>query len=119
MCHANRNVFLPPLPLSPRIHRGHTLGIDAGRLSCGASAAATQPSPSSPAPSSLSTNPFSFLGVQSSESRGLSGREAAVGCLQGGRNGVWGSQDVGGSAAMGNLLREKENLAILESHREG
>lgn len=61
---------------------------------------------------------FSFLGVQSSESRGLSGREAAVGCLQGGRR-VWGSLDVGGSAALGNLLREKENLAVLEICWEG
>lgn len=51
--------------------------------------------------------------------RGLSGREAAVGCLLGGRSGVWGSQDVGGSAALGNLLWEKENLAILEICWEG
>lgn len=108
MCHANRNTFFSPFPPSPRIHMSHTLGIDAGGLSCGVSAG-TQPFPSSPALSSLSTNPFSFLGVQSSESSGLSGREAAVGCLQGGRKGVWGSRDVGGSAAMGNLLREKEN----------
>lgn len=117
--HVNLNIFLSPFPPSPRIHRSHTLGIDAGSFSCAASAG-MQPFPSSPAVSSLSTNPFSFLGVQISESRGLSGREAAVGCLQGGRKGVWGSQDVGGSpAATGNLLREKENLAILESCWEG
>lgn len=81
--------------------------------------AGRQPFPSSPALSSRSTNPFSFLGVQSSGSRGLSGREAAVGCLLGGRKGLWGSQDVGGNVALGNLLREKENLAILEICWEG
>lgn len=105
MCRANRNILLCPFSFisqnSQELHPWHQhrqlilrSGASAGR----------QPFPSSPAQSSFSTNPFSFLGVQSSESRGLSGREAAVGCLLGGRKGVWGSQDMGGSAASGGTF---------------
>jgi hypothetical protein len=105
-------------PSSPRIRRSYTLGTDAGSLFCGASAG-RQPFPSLPPlfclPSAQILFPFWVFRTP----RGLSGREAVVGCLLGGRSGVWGSQDVGGSAALGNLLREKENLAILEICWEG
>lgn len=74
------------------------------------SAGSEQPFPSSLALSSLSTNRFSFLGVQSSDSRELGGREAAI-CLLGSR-GLWESRDVGGSMAMWAVWREEENCAL-------
>lgn len=82
-----KNQYVPPSP--PPLSRsdfadGHTLGTGAGSSVCRTSAGSKQPFPSSLALSSLSTN-FSFLGVQSSESRGLGGRVAAAGCRQGGR----------------------------------
>lgn len=111
--------FFPLFPSSPRIHRSYTLGTNTGSsLSCGTSAG-RQPFPSSPALSSLSTNPFSFLGVQSSESRGLSGREAAVGCLQGGRKGVWGSQDVGGKCCFGEPFEGEGELSYFRDVGRG
>lgn len=83
------------MEISPLLHLSdfagsRALGTDTGSSVCRTSAGSEQPFPSSLALSSLSTNRFSFLGVQSSESRELGGRVAASSCLEGGGKGRCG-----------------------------
>lgn len=57
-------------------------------------------------------NRFSFLGVQSSDSRGLGGRVAASAVCREAEKGVWESQDVGGSMLLDPFEGERKSSSL-------
>lgn len=108
MCCSNQYILFFSLPSLSDFAGGHTLGTDTDSSVCRTSAGSKQPFPSSLALSLLSTIIFSFLGVQSSDSRGLGGRVAASAVCREAEKGVQESQDVGGSMLLGPFEGERK-----------